>query len=242
MVDEMWRYSRALVEQNRAFMRLQIAPDASFTEIAQLLLFMQFCIVTAHEYSHLVRHWDDSQPVDVGEALSQTQELDADGYGIYHDLAYFYQDRGRLLTSQWLRISYDKPLENSILDCYLLSLMLQFCTRWVGKTQVVWDGGANHPPQPIRIEYSILFVEMWCREAGQMSTSWMTDGTLTGYFDTVASLFPSTARSSWSLQISWLRGPQSEEYRSQIRKSLDRIRTGKDRPANQRLAFRPSSS
>jgi hypothetical protein len=110
MVDEMFRLSHALVEQNRPFMRLQIAPDASFREIAQLLLFMQFCIVTAHEYSHLVRHWDDSQPVDVGESLSQAQELDADGYGIYHDLAYFFQGRGRLLTSQWLRMSYDKAL------------------------------------------------------------------------------------------------------------------------------------
>jgi hypothetical protein len=137
MVDEMLRLSNALVEQNRVFMRLQIAPEASSREIAQLLLFMQFCIVTAHEYSHLVRHWDNSQPVDRVESLSQAQELDADGYGIYHDLAYFFQGRGRLLTSEWLKISYDTALENSILDCYLLSMMLQFCTRWAWKTQLV---------------------------------------------------------------------------------------------------------
>jgi hypothetical protein len=228
MVDEMRQLSHTLVERNRALMELQIAPAANSREIAQLILFMQFCLVTAHEYSHLVRgHWDDTKPLETGESLSQAQELDADGYGIYHDLSYFFHGRGRLITAQWLRISNVKALENSILDCYLLSMMLQFCTRWAGKTQVVWDADAEHPPQPMRIEYSILFVEMWCREVGKISTSWMTDGTLNRHFDAVASLFPSVARSSWKLQMSWLRGAESEQYRSQIRRSVDRLRTGK---------------
>jgi hypothetical protein len=55
MFEEMLRLSRRLVEQNHAFMSLQIAPSASPHEIAQLLLLMQFSFVTSHEYSHLVR-------------------------------------------------------------------------------------------------------------------------------------------------------------------------------------------
>ncbi|MGD1096635.1 MAG: hypothetical protein ABSB35_32155 [Bryobacteraceae bacterium] len=96
MVDEMLRLSHTLVERNPVLMSMQIAPAASSHEIAQLLLFMQFCLVAAHEYSHLVRgHWDDNQPLEIGESLSQAQELDADGYGIYHDLAYFFLQLGR---------------------------------------------------------------------------------------------------------------------------------------------------
>jgi hypothetical protein len=82
LVDEMLRLSHTFVEQKRALMSIQIAPAASPHEIAQLLLFMQFYLVTAHEYSHLVRgHWDDNQPLEIGESVSQAQELDADGYG-----------------------------------------------------------------------------------------------------------------------------------------------------------------
>jgi hypothetical protein len=228
MVDEMLRLSQILVERNRVFIRLQIAPAANSHEIAQLILFMQFCLVTAHEYSHLVRgHWDDTQALENGGPLSQAQELDADGYGIYHCLSYFFHGGGRLITSQWLKISNAKALENSILDCYLLSMMLQFCARWAGKTQVGWDASVEHPPQPVRIEYSILFVEVWCREVGKMCTSWMTDGTLVGYFNAAASLFLPDVKGSWSPQISWLKSPQSEQYRSQIRRSLDRLRIGK---------------
>ena len=47
----------------------------------------------------------------------------------------------------------------------------------------------EHPPLSIRIEYSMLFVEMWCREVGAISTSWMTDGTLKEYFGVASIAF-----------------------------------------------------
>ena len=231
MFDEMLRLSRRLVEQNRAFMSLQIAPSASPPEIAQLLLLMQFSFVTSHEYSHLVRrHLEDHQPhaAAIGESLCQTQELDADGYGIYHELAYFFQGGGRQLASQWLRISAGKALENSILSCFLLSIMIQFCARWAGKMQVESDLGGEHPPLPVRIEYAILFVEMWCREVGAMSTPWMTDGTIKDYFAAAARLFPPEMKAAWDQQMSWLKSPRSEQYRDQIRRGIDRLRTGKE--------------
>jgi hypothetical protein len=85
--------------------------------------------VTAHEYSHLVcRHLDDDPPhaAVLGRALSQSQELDADGYGIYHDLTYFFSGGGKQLALQWLKISSGMALENSILSCFLLAVMIQF--------------------------------------------------------------------------------------------------------------------
>jgi hypothetical protein len=94
MLDEMLSLSRRLVDQNRAFMSLQITPMASPEESSQLILLMQFSFVLSHEYSHLVRqHLEDHPPhADaLGEALSQAQELDADGYGIYHGLLLFFQ-------------------------------------------------------------------------------------------------------------------------------------------------------
>jgi len=229
MVDEMLSLSRRLVEQNRSFMTLQIAPDARPEEIAQLLLLMQFCFITSHEYSHIARrHLDDHQPLsgEIGDSLSQTQEHDADGYGIYHDLEYFFKGGGRQLAVELLGTPSESSLENSILSCFLLSIMVQFCARWARKRQIESDIGEQHPPPPMRIEYSILFVEMWCREVGAMSTSWMTDGTVKEYFDAAARLFPPEMKTSWDQQISWLKGPQSEQYRTQIRPGIDRLRTG----------------
>ena len=233
MFDEMLRLARLLVDQNWAFMTLQIAPEAGAEDIAQLLLLMQFCFVTSHEYSHLVRqHLADNPPhaEALGEALSQAQELDADGYGIYHDLAYFFQGGGRMLASQLLKISYDKALENSILSCFLLACMTQFCARWAGKIQVGSDFSAEHPPLPVRIQYTILFVEMWCREVGEMSTTWTTDGTLREYFAAAARLFPHHLKTAWDHQMAWLRCPGSEQYQAEIRRSIDRLRTGKIEP------------
>ncbi len=229
MVDEMLILSRLLVEQNPVFMSRQIAPSASPQEIAQLLLLMQFSLVISHEYSHLVRgHLEDNEPyaAEIGESLYQTQEIDADGYAIYHELAYFFKGAGRQFASQWLKISNERALENSILSCFLLSVMVQFCARWAGKIQVESDVRAEHPPPPMRIEHSILFIEMWCREVGEISTSWMTDGTLDEYFAAAARLFPQEAKASWGRQMIWLKSPESEQYRKQIRQSVDRIRTG----------------
>ena len=124
MVDEMFRLSMKLVNDNRALMVLQIAPDAKLLDLAHFFVFLQFCFVTSHEYSHLVRrHLEAHQPHAnaVGEALSQRQELDADGFGIYHDLAYLFRGDGRQLASTWLNCSSPKVLDNSILDCFILS-------------------------------------------------------------------------------------------------------------------------
>jgi len=229
MVDEMTMLSHRLVERNRSFMRLQIAPAASLRDIAQLLLLMQFCFVTSHEYSHLVRrHLESHQPlaIEIGESLCPTQELDADGYGIYHDLEYFFNGGGREFALRLLRPPNERSLENSILSCFLLSLMVQFCARWAGKVQIEPDISEEHPPVPMRIEYSILFVEMWCREVRALSTPWMTDGTVNEYFGAAAKLFPPEMKASWGPQMSWLKSPVSEQYRRQIRRGIDRLRTG----------------
>jgi hypothetical protein len=74
MFDEMLKLSRLLVDQNWAFMTLQIAPAAGTEDISHLLLMMQFGFVISHEYSHLVRqHLADHPPhADaLGEALSR---------------------------------------------------------------------------------------------------------------------------------------------------------------------------
>jgi hypothetical protein len=229
MVDEMLRLSQRLIAQNLEFMLLQIAPCATLLDLAHQLVLMQFCLVTSHEYSHLVRgHLDDYQPhaVNVGGLLYQAQELDADGYGIYHELEYFFKGGGRQAFSTCLRISNERALDNSILSCFLLAIMVQFCARWAGKIQIESDDRAEHPPLPLRIQYSILFTEMWCREVGSISTLWMTDGTLSQYFSAAARLFPSQKKASWHQLVGWLKSPQSEEYQIQVRRGLDRVRTG----------------
>lgn len=231
MLDEMLRLSRLLVDQNPVFMTQQIAPAASAQEISELLLLMQFCFVMSHEYSHLVRqHLNDRPPYAdaLGVSLRQAQELDADGYGIYHNLAFFFNGRGRALASQLLKISSPKHLENSILSCFLLAAMLQFCARWAGKMRVEADLRAEHPPHPVRIEYTILFIEMWCREIGAMSTTWMTDGAIKDYFSAAARLFPPKLKATWDKQVSLLKSPRSEQYLTEIRRSVHRLRTGED--------------
>jgi hypothetical protein len=244
MFDQMLSLSRQLVNQTRALMTLQIAPAAAHQEIVQLLLLMQFSLVTSHEYSHLVRqHLADYQPhaAALGESLCQTQEFDADGYAIYHELSYFFNGAGRQWASNWLRVSSDRALENSILSCFLLSLMLQFCDRWTGKIQVEADLGAEHPPVAMRIYYSILFVEMWCREVGHIDTSWTSDGTLNQYFRAAARLFPPETTRSWDQQVSWLKSAESEQSRDQIRKGVDRIRTGEVRASHPHRIHMPQA-
>jgi hypothetical protein len=229
MFDGMLRLARLLVDGNRAFFRLQIAPEASQDTIAQLLLMMQFCFVTGHEYSHPVRqHTADAPPHAgaLGESLSHGQELDADGYGIYHDLTYFFNGGGRAIASACVRLPVGVALHNSILSCFLLSLLMQYCARWAGKIQVEADLSAEHPPIPVRIDYALRCTEMWCREVGNISTSWMTDGTTGNYFAAVAALFPANLKASWDQQIAWLKTPASADYRARIGRAIDRLRTG----------------
>ena len=233
MFDEMLRLSRLVVAKNAALFSLQIAPSAGAEEIAQLLLLMQFCFVGAHEYSHLVRqHLEDHPPhaEALGAVLSQAQEIDADGYGIYHDLPYFFSGAGRPLASHLLKMSSAKSLDNAVLSCFLLAGMIQFCARWAGNIQIESDVSAEHPPLPLRINYMTLFIEMWCREVGGLPTTWMTDGTLRNYFSAAAGLFPPETKTAWDQQIVWLKSPNGENYCEEIRKGVDRLRTGKTEP------------
>jgi len=228
MFDEMLMLSDRFVEQNPALTQLQLAPSAPPREVAQLLLLIQFSLVTSHEYSHIIRgHLKEDQPqaAGVGESLVQAQELDADGLGIYHQLTYFFKGGGRRLASEWLHLSRKNALDNSILSCFLIAVMIQFCSRWAGKAQVEANVSAEHPPQPMRIEHAILITEMWCREVGAISTSWLADGTLNAYFAVAARLFPAGKKAPWAQLISWLKSPQSDQYRSQIRRSSEHLRT-----------------
>jgi hypothetical protein len=229
MVQEMLAISGKLVNQNRALIALQIAPDAEVLDVVHFLVFLQFCFVASHEYSHLVRnHLQIDQPdaAEVGDVLTQTQELDADGYAIYHALEYLFRGDGRRIASTWLNISSPKALDNSILDCFLLSIMVQFCARWAGRVEADSDISETHPPPPVRIEYALLFVDMWCSEVGGMPTRWMTAENLRDYFAAAARLFPVEVKRSWDELVKWLKGRESEEYRLQIRSALNRIRTG----------------
>jgi hypothetical protein len=173
----------------------------------------------------------------LGSSLRQAQELDADGYGIFHHLKYFLNGDGRMLTSQMLKISSSKHLENSVLSAFLLAGMVQFCARWAGKVQVEADFGAEHPPHPLRIKHMLLITEMWCREVGCLSTEWNTDGTAADYFSAAARLFPAELKTTWDDQISWLRSTRSYQYRTKIGSSVELLRTGKVKRSNRPTAL-----
>jgi hypothetical protein len=230
MFDEMLDLSRRAIKANLALITLQVAPAAKPEDVAQLLLMMQFSFVGSHEYSHLVRqHLADDPPhaAELGQSLTQSQELDADGYALYHELTYFFHGAGRQLSAQLLKISSGRVLENSILSCFLLSTMIQFCTRWAGRIQIESDLSAEHPPVPMRIQRALEVAEMWCREVGKISTTWMAHDTLSSYFQMAANLLPAEMRASWNRQIDWLRSEKSEQYRDQIRTAAERLRTEK---------------
>jgi hypothetical protein len=54
----------------------------------------------------------------------------------------------------------------------------------------------------------------------------MSDGTLNEYFGAAARILAPKMKRSWDQQISWLKSADSQHYRDQIRKGIDRVRTG----------------
>lgn len=226
MVNEMLALAEKFVRQNIHLFNLYIAPEGSTIGIAHFIVFLQFSFITSHEYSHLVRHSEDAQSptAEVSEALIQAQEVDADGYGIYHILTHIFNGGGRAIAATWLNVSNPKALDNSLLDCFLYSLMIQLCARWAGRIQVDSDLTAEHPPPPLRIEYALLHTEMWCREVRGMDTTWMTAKGFRDYFDGAAKLFSDDQKKAWRAMLQWLASAESEEYRSRIRSAVDKLR------------------
>ena len=229
MIEEMLALATKLVSGNKYFFNLQIAPNAKPQDIAHFLVLLQFGLVSSHEYYHVVRgHLDAEQPyeADLGDALPQAQELEADGYGLYHELTYFFHGGGRPLAARWLEVSNPKALNNSILDCFLLAVMLLFCARSAGKIRIESDFSAAHPSPPVRIWSALRFTEMWCREVGGMQTGWMTDEAFSPYFGMASNVISNEQKQSWSVEMRWLRAAESEEYRSRLWAAVQRIRTG----------------
>lgn len=159
--------------------------------------------------------------------MFRAEEIEADSYGLYLDLPFFFSADGSNIASSMLGMR-GKALENSVFECFLVSIMLVFCSRWSRHTNPENLSEIDYPPPVLRLDYAARVLEMWCREVGKLPTVWQTDGTLPRLFADVIKLFPRDMQISWVREVKWLEDPCSLAYRQQVEEAFQKLRTERD--------------
>jgi hypothetical protein len=194
LVDHMWNLSKTFVMSNPGLVSVQWAPGSNLNDVMHLMTLMQACIVSSHEFSHIARE-HKAEGRDENKVLFRAEEIEADNYGLYLDLPFFFSADGSNIASLMFGMK-GKALENSIFECFLASIMLVFCSRWSRNSDPENLAEIDYPPPVLRLDYAARVLEMWCREIGKLPTVWQTDGTLPRLFADVIKLFPNEMKVS----------------------------------------------
>ena len=199
-----------------------------------LLLFL-----TAHEYTHLVhkhqagtalsRMWTEFVvPDEQGAIDSQAKELNADSYSAYLNLAFLLRSERR--ERALLQLGREKLLRRNadelIVSCYLLALMAFFRMRWPINVSAPLDQ-LSHPPAPVRIDYLLQTVGMWCSQFDVLDQPWFTSPKITALFRAAATGGNEANQKGWDEQVAFLTSTSGDVYRRLLFEKAEKLRKEK---------------
>ena len=209
--------------------------DILWSFLGQILMLF----LTAHEYTHLVhKHkagtalsemWTEFViPDEQGSIDSQAEELNADAYSAYLNLAFLLRSerRERALVQLGRDKLPSRDADELIVSCYLLVLMGFFRTRWPMDVSTPLDQ-SSHPPVPVRIDYLIQTVGMWCGQFDVLDKPWFTSPKMTALFRAAATGGNEVNQKGWDVQVAFLTSPSGDLYRNLVFEKAEKLRKQK---------------
>jgi len=207
-------------------------PDILWSFLGQILMLF----LTAHEYTHLVhKHkagtvlsgmWTEfTISDDQGGIESQAEELNADSYSAYLNLAFLLRSerRERALIQFGRDTLPRRDADELIVSCYLLALMAFFRTRWPANISTPLDQ-LSHPPVPVRIDYLIKTVGMWCGQFDVLDQPWFTSPQITALFQAAATGGNELNQKDWDVQVAFLTSAPGDVYRNLVFEKAEKLR------------------
>jgi len=232
MVEKLWHLSRRLSRSPRVPQLLHLDAGTLSPDALQALLFqIQLGFLVSHEYTHHVhRHcvedqggvvgmWTEfPQKAECGSINSQAQELDADGHSARLVLTHLLRGEWRPSALGQLGRA-DAPSADGdqlLVNCFLLAATAFFCSLWREGVEMASVCRLTHPPPPIRIDYAVRVVKVWCDKNESVPQLWFAPERLQAIFSLAAETVGVDARRTWDAQVSSLRGADGLQYCRQL--------------------------
>ena len=167
-------------------------------------------------------------PDEQGGIDSQAKELNADSYSAYLNLAFLLRSERR--ERALLQLGREKlPRRNAnelIVSCYLLALMAFFRMRWPINVSAPLDH-LSHPPVPVRIDYLLQTVGMWCSQFDVLDQPWFTSPKITALFRAAATGGNEANQKGWDEQVAFLTSTPGDVYRRLLFEKAEKLRKEK---------------
>jgi hypothetical protein len=232
LVDMLWdsciRLSRS--EAIAAALGIQIAPEM-YDPIHVLLLGTQLGFIVVHEYTHHVHgHFPKRGPdadflneiLDApgsGSLEVQAQEIDADGYAVYHVLADLIdgnrrqQALGLLKLEEWEVSEQDNVLFSSVVVA-LGAFLFARAPSIVNNARIY---SLTHAPQAVRMNFILHFALNWCKQNRPHLQSYMTKERFQVLMRAVAvATWGMNGGADWSHQTVFLQSENGSSYISKL--------------------------
>jgi hypothetical protein len=237
MVEAVLDISRRLGESQAVLRLLRLDTAVFIPDVFQdYLSQIQISFLTAHEYAHLIHGhvgnrdfngvWTELAPATPSGNLDlQAEELIADGYAAYLGLAFLLRSelRERIVIHLGQREKPSSDCNELIMSCFFLAVMAYFRTIWPESIKAPFEV-LKHPPAPVRIDYLIQVVKMWCGQFGCVAQSWLDSPHLNDLFHVAAGEVDSVTRQGWDAQISLLSGEAGIQYRNLLFEKSNKLR------------------
>jgi hypothetical protein len=213
-----------------AALGIPLAPEVC-DPIHALLLGTQLGFVVVHEYTHHVHGHlarSRSDTVFPNEILGardssnlerQAQEVDADGYAVYHVMADLIDGnrRHQALSLLGLEEQKDSMQDEVLFSSFVVAVGAFLFTRPPSTVDSAGIYQLTHPPQAARMNFILHFAISWCRQNRPRLEAHMTRERFQSLMTAVATTtWGMNGGADWSAQTVFLQSDDGSRYISKL--------------------------
>jgi len=203
--------------------------DKEFNELYTLLFINQTFFVVVHEYTHHVHghfpglHAEFDEQTKGADTASgpnaQVQEIDADGYAVYHLLANLLdRTRAPSLALLGLDAAQAEVQDQTLFALIVVAVGAYFLQRPAPNLGDVY--ALSHPPQAARMQFLMGHAVAWCRQNRPALEGWIT-----GRYQVLMSATAEEALSQggglvWASQTAFPRSDAGKAYMSALEEGI----------------------
>jgi len=226
--DTCGRLSRS--EALTTLLGVRLTPD-EYEQIHVVLLQTQLSFVVSHEYTHHVhghvipRGSDSIFPNEIldchasGSLRQQAQEVDADGYAVYHVLAHLIDGERRPTAARLLghEAASDAVQDEALFSSFVAAVgaFLLVCAPATVDSDRVYK--LQHPPQAARMNFVMQYAIRWCTQNRRRLETWTTIARFQMLMSAAAvATWGMNGGRDWGAQTAFLQSSHGSEYVRQL--------------------------
>jgi len=111
-----------------------------------------------------------------------------------------------------------------LLNGFFVALTALFCSLWPENVALSSIRQAQHPPAPVRIDYTVRVATMWCNQNASVAESWFGAERFRAIYLSATDAIAGGARPQWDAQIAFLKSDEGMKYDRELSERFEATR------------------